>query len=155
MTETPKPEEKKEEVKPVVPPADNKGSQPESQGDDKNKTGDKGDPKGVPDPNAAYTGKPGGGAGGNGMQLSMSGWVWDDEPKIPEIPDNENGRIEFEIECNEEGDIVGIKTLVRDLSPQAEQALKKEIQKHSLMRVGGGQIPPSSKGKVIFVLKTK
>jgi protein TonB len=152
-TET-KPEEKKEEVKPATPPSTT-GNQPQSQGDDKDKTGDKGDTKGVPDPNAAYTGKPGGGNNGNGMSLSMSGWAWADQPKLPDIPDNEDGRIVFEIECDEEGEIIGIKTLERGLSPRAEQLLVQEIRRNSLMRTGGGEIPPRSKGTVVFILKTK
>jgi outer membrane biosynthesis protein TonB len=155
-TESPKPEEKKEEVKTTVPTTENKGVQPQSQGDDKNKTGDKGDPKGVPDPNAAYTGKPGGGGGGeDGMMLSMSGWAWAEKPRIPNIPDNEDGRIVFEIECDEEGDIIGIKTTERTLSPTAEQLLKEEIRRNSLVRTSGGKTPERSSGKVVFILKTR
>jgi periplasmic protein TonB len=154
VPETPK-EEKKEVVKPTTQPTQTTGTQPQSQGDDKDKLGDKGDPKGVPDPNAAYTGKPGGGADGNGMQLSMSGWAWADDPKTPEIPDNEDGRIVFEIECDEDGEIVGIKTLERGLSPRAEQLLIQEIRRNSLVRTGGGQTPDRSKGRVVFILKTK
>jgi hypothetical protein len=155
VVEKPKVEESKEETKPEQKPAENKGEQPVSQGNDKDKTGDKGDPKGTPDPNAAYTGKPGGGAGGDGLALSMAGWAWADDPKIPQLPDNEDGRIVFEIECDEDGEIVGIKTLERGLSPAAEQMLLQEIRRNSLVRTGGGQIPERSKGKVVFVLKTR
>jgi protein TonB len=153
-TEQPKPEEEKEEPK-AAQPTETTGNQPQSQGDDKSKTGDKGDPKGTPDPNAEYTGKPGGGAGGDGMSLSMSGWAWADEPKIPELPDNQDGRIEFEIECDKDGEIVAIRTLHRGLSPQSEQILRALIQRNSLERTGGGQTPERSKGRVVFVLKTK
>lgn len=161
-------EEKKEVIKPketdtkkteestAKKPSSTEGSQPVSQGNDKDKIGDKGIPKGTTaDPNAAYTGKPGGGAGGDGMVLSMSGWAWADTPKTPNIPDNEDGRIVFEIECDEEGDIVGIKTLERGLSLKAEQMLIEEIRKNSLVRTSGGQTPERSKGKVVFVLKTR
>ncbi len=127
---------------------------PGTQGDDKGKTGDKGSPQGKLDAKALY-GTPGGGGGGNGMDLQMSGWAWAEEPKIPELPDNENGRVEFEIECDESGDITGITTLVRSLSPRAEQILKDEIRKNSLIRTSGGKVPPRSKGKIIFVLRTR
>jgi protein TonB len=154
VVEKPK-EEKKVDPQAAYKPADNKGNQPISEGDDKDKEGDKGDPKGVPDPNAAYTGKPGGGAGGDGMTLSMLGWAWADPPKIPELPDNENGRVVFEIECDESGEIVGVKTLERGLSARSEQMLLEALRKTSLTREGGGQVPERSKGTVTFVLRTK
>lgn len=155
-----KPKEVKKEVKEVVKEEatkvteTKKGKDAPSHGDDPGKTGDKGSPQGKPDAKALY-GKPGGGGGGDGIVLSMSGWAWADQPKIPDLPDNEDGRIEFEIECDENGDITGITTLQRGLSPRAEQLLKDEIRKNSLIRTSGGKVPERSKGKVVFVLKTK
>jgi protein TonB len=153
-TEQPKPEEKKVEPK-SAQATETKGNQPQSQGDDKSKTGDKGEPKGTPDPNAAYTGKPGGGAGGTGMALSMSGWAWADDPKVPELPDNEDGKIVFDIVCDEDGEIIGITTVERGLSLAAEKILVAEIRKNSLVHIGDGQTPPRSSGRVVFILKTK
>jgi periplasmic protein TonB len=154
VVEKPK-EEKKPDASSVYKPAEKEGNQPVSEGDDKDKTGDKGDPKGVPDPNAAYSGKAGGGAGGDGMSLSMAGWAWAEQPTIPQVPDNADGRIVFEIECDEHGEIVGIKTLERGLSPKAEQMLIDVIRNNSLVKTGGGDVPSRSKGRVVFVLKTK
>ncbi|MFZ5999149.1 MAG: hypothetical protein ACOYW3_01465, partial [Bacteroidota bacterium] len=71
------------------------------------------------------------------------------------LPDNEDGRIVFEIECDSEGDIIGITTVERGLSLQAEQILKEEIRKNSLVRTSAGQAPARSKGRVVFVLKTR
>lgn len=153
--EKPKAVYKADDTKKEDKQANNKASdQPVSQGDDANAKGDKGDPKGTLDSKALY-GKAGGGAGGDGMVLSMSGWAWADNPKIPTLPDNEDGRIVFEIECDEEGEIVGIKTLERGLSIRAEQILLSEIRKNSLIRTSGGQTPERSKGKVVFILKTR
>ena len=105
----------------------------QSQGDDKNKVGDKGSPEGSLDPNGQYTGKPGiggnGGGGGNGFGLQMSGWNWDATPQAPKLPDNENGRLVFEIEVDASGEIMHIETLERGLSPEAEKLCKQEIQK--------------------------
>ncbi|MFO0265769.1 MAG: hypothetical protein ACK51D_02365, partial [Cyclobacteriaceae bacterium] len=126
-----------------------------NQGNDTEKKGDKGKPEGVLDPNAQYTGKPGGGGGGDGMSLNMGGWAWADNPKIPELPDNADGRIVFEIECDENGDITGIVTKERGLSLQAEKLLKDEIMRNSLVRTASGRAPEKSKGTVVFVLKTK
>jgi hypothetical protein len=85
----------------------------------------------------------------------MSGWVWAKEPKVPELPDNENGKVVFEIECDENGDIIGINTIERSLSPRSEQLLKEEIRKNSLQKISDGKAPERSKGKIIFILKTK
>jgi len=167
-TETKPKVEPKEEVKKVEPkeavkteykptetkPADKKGEGGTSHGDDPGKVGDKGNPEGKLDANALY-GKQGGGANGDGFGLSMSGWAWADNPKIPELPDNQDGRIEFEIECDEDGEIVGITTLHRGLSARAEQLLKDEIRRNSLLKTSAGQAPARSKGRVVFILKTK
>ncbi|MBS1559165.1 MAG: hypothetical protein JST69_10620 [Bacteroidetes bacterium] len=131
-----------------------KGESTLSQGDDQGKIGDKGNPQGKLDAKALY-GKPGGGGGGDGFGLAMAGWEWASKPKTPDLPDNEDGRIVFEIECDEDGDIVGITTLERGLSPKAEQLLKEEIRKNSLIRTSNGKAPEKSKGKVVFLLKTK
>jgi len=131
-----------------------KGETNQSQGDD-GKVGDKGNPQGKLDAKALY-GKPGGGGGGDGFNLfGMSGWEWASKPRTPELPDNEDGRIVFEIECDEDGEIVGITTLERGLSAKAEQLLKDEIRKNSLIRTSSGKAPAKSKGQVVFVLKTK
>ncbi len=125
-----------------------------NQGDDIKKTGDKGNPEGTLDSKALY-GTPGGGGGGDGFGLAMSGWAWADAPKVPELPDNENGKVIFEIECDETGEIVGITTVERSLSPKSEQILKDEIRKNSLIRTSGGRAPERSKGRIIFILRTK
>lgn len=146
---------KKEETKPAASTESKKTTDSQqSQGDDTNKAGDKGNPEGTLDAKALY-GKPGGGGGGDGLSLQMAGWAWDDQPKIPNLPDNEDGRIVLEIECDENGEILTITTIERGLSPQAEKLLKDEIRKRSLIRTSGGQTPERSKGRVVFILKTK
>lgn len=155
---TPAEEVKKIEKKETLPTEQKgtdtkKGDPTTSQGDD-GKQGDKGNPEGKLDAKALY-GQQGGGGGGEGFGLSMSGWAWADQPQIPNLPDNEDGRIEFEIECDSEGEIIGITTIQRGLSAKAEQLLKEEIRKNSLMRTSAGKAPERSKGKVVFILKTK
>lgn len=147
-------EYKKDEKKEVNPNDGRKKGEQGSQGDDKGKTGDKGSSEGTLDAKALY-GTPGGGGGGTGMDLQMSGWAWAEKPSIPEIPDNENGKVIFEIECDDNGDIIGITTIERSLSPKAEQLLKNEIRKNSLIRTSGGRVPERSKGRIVFTLKTK
>ncbi len=156
----PKPEELKTEYKKTEPkettkPTDNKGEKQEGEGDDKDKTGNKGQPDGKLNDATIYKGTPGGGGGGDGMSLSMSGWAWAEQPRLPQIPDNEDGRIVFEIECDADGEIVGITTVERGLSPRAEQLLKEEIRRNSLIRTSNGATPERSKGRVVFILKTR
>lgn len=155
---TPKEEAKKEPTKEVVTEQKGtegkKGDPTTSQGDDPGKQGDKGNPEGKLDAKALY-GQPGGGGGGDGFGLSMAGWAWAEDPTIPDLPDNEDGRIEFEIECDENGDIIGITTIQRGLSAKAEQLLKDEIRRNSLVRTSAGKVPERSKGRVVFILKTK
>jgi periplasmic protein TonB len=122
-----------------------------SQGDD-SKIGDKGNPEGSLDAKALY-GKQGG--GGGGFALQMAGWSWDEQPRAPKLPDNENGRVVFEIEVDEHGDITSIKTIERSLSPEAEKICRQEIEKRSLVRTSSGVMPERSKGRVAFVLRTQ
>jgi protein TonB len=147
-TETKTKVEPKEEVKKVEPkeavkteykptetkPADKKGDGGTSHGDDPGKVGDKGNPEGKLDDNGQYKGKPGGGDNGEGFGLGMSGWDWADQPKIPALPDNQGGRIEFKITCDENGDIYKIETISRGLSLEAEKILRAEILKNSLVK---------------------
>ncbi len=149
-TETPKKEATQESTSTESP----KKGDAASHGDDANKTGDKGSEQGTLDAKALY-GTPGGGGGGTGMNLQMSGWAWADNPTIPQLPDNEDGKIVFEIECDDNGDITGITSVERTLSPRAEQLLKDMIRKNSLVRTSAGKVPERSKGRVTFVLKTK
>jgi outer membrane biosynthesis protein TonB len=163
VKEEPKPKEPeklkteftKDDAKKSDQQATNKGEKTPSEGDDTDKTGNKGEPKGTLDPNGQYKGTPGGGGGGDGMSLSMSGWTWSKTPDT-DIPDNESGRVVFEIECDDSGEIIGIKTLERGVNAATEQRLKSAIMKTSLMRtVDGGQIPERSKGTVTFVIKSR
>lgn len=124
-----------------------------SHGDDKDKTGDKGSEQGKVDAKSLY-GTPGGGGGGDGLSLvGMAGWSWAEDPERPKLSDNESGRIVFEIECDETGEITKITTLERTLSPTAEQQLKEIIRKNSLQRTSGGKVPERSKGRVVFSLR--
>jgi periplasmic protein TonB len=128
-------------------------------GDDKGKVGDKGSSQGTLDAKALYgnpgTGGQNGSGNGGGFALQMAGWTWDETPKAPRLPDNENGRVVFEIEVDEEGEITSIKTLERSLSPEAEKICKQEVLRRSLIKTSQGATPERSKGRVAFVLRTQ
>jgi protein TonB len=150
-----KAEFKKEDKKEVATTDATKKGTPGTQGDDADKNGDKGSPEGTLNPNAVYKGTPGGGGGGDGLNLQMTGWAWADKPKIPDLDDNDNGKVVFEIECDEAGEIIAVNTIERTLSPKAEQQLKAEIRKNSLVRTSGGKAPEKSKGRIVFTLTTR
>jgi protein TonB len=137
---------------------DGKQGDPGNEGNDKDKTGDKGDPRGV-DKSAIYEGNPGVGTGGpggaGGFGLQMSGWTWDESPKAPKIPDNESGFVIFEITVDEQGEIVDIKPIEQTLSPEAIRLCRLEIERRSLVRTSTGAIPTRSKGRVVFNLRLK
>lgn len=145
---TPK-EEAKAVYKPNTEKTESKTGQPGSQGDDVNKTGDKGDPKGTIDSKAMY-GKPGGGAGGS--SLDLAGWQWDEIPK-PNVPNNESGRVVFEIKVDGAGEIISIKTLERSVSLEAENICRREIEKLTFTKTGSN-VPAISTGKITFVVRS-
>jgi periplasmic protein TonB len=149
VEKTPAKEEVKAAYKPTADKTETKTGQPGSHGDDANKTGDKGDPKGTLDSKALY-GKPGGGSGGS--SLDLAGWQWDAIPK-PNVPNNESGRIVFEIKVDSDGEIISIKTLERSVSLEAENICRKEIEKLTFSKTGSN-VPAISTGKITFVVRS-
>jgi periplasmic protein TonB len=162
-----KPEPKKEEpvkpkpdaaatYKPTAPKTEStntttegKAGAGESHGDDKDQTGDKGDPQGTLDAKSLY-GKPG---GGGGPSLELAGWQWDSKPN-PEIPKSESGRIVFQIKVDENGEIIDIKTLERGVSVEAEKACRAAIQRLTFTKTGSN-VPDVSTGKITFVITSR
>lgn len=155
---TPK-EEKKEANKETVFVADKttnkKGDPTTSEGNDPGKQGDKGKQTEEVNKSTIYDGIQGGGGGGDGFALSMPGWVFAEDPQKPKLPDNSEGSYEFEIMCDDRGDITGVKILKIGLSPQAAEILRQEIFNNSLRQTSEGKPPETSKGKVVFIVKSK
>jgi periplasmic protein TonB len=136
-------------------PTDTKSTQPKqgaggSEGDDVNKAGNKGQPDGNVDQGAVYKGPVGG--GGNGFGLNMSGWGWASPPKYQKLTSTLSGKVKFEIEVDEEGQIIKITTLERTLNYDDEKMLRAAIEKSQLEKTTPGDAPPKSKGIVEFTL---
>lgn len=157
-TEPVKQEVKNPDPKAVFNPDANKSAEAKngksgSQGDDENKSGDKGNPEGKVDAQALY-GTPGGGGGGNGTGLDLAGWTWDRAPVV-KMPENEkNGKIVFEIEVDENGEITKLVPIERGLSPVAEKLCREELLRLSFSPTGKN-VPPVSRGRVTFVVKAR
>lgn len=162
VKETPKEtkeQPKKVEEQPKTDPADGaKGTEGESdkqaevnQGDNTNKTGDKGDEQGSIDSRALY-GKQG---GGGGSALEMTGWTWDFKPR-PNDTSSENGRIVFEIKIDDQGEILSVRTLERSVSPAVEKIYRAEVEKLTFSKTSDNSIvAPVSTGRITFVIKSK
>ncbi len=149
-------ETKKEPVeKPAEKPAggvaSDKAVDSNSQGDNTAVTGDKGNTEGTVDARALY-GTPG---GGGGASLDMAGWAWEEIPK-PNDASNESGRIVFEITVDDNGEVIGIKTLERGVSAAVEAVYKKEVAGLYFKRnPPNSPAPPRSVGKITFIIKSR
>jgi len=144
-TEKPKVEEKKIDSNALYP-----GSS--SQGKKDNAAGDAGDPKGTVDARALY-GKSGG--GGGGPSLDLAGWRWDNEPR-PNDNSNENGLIVFEIKVDDNGEVIGVRTLEKTVSATVEQLYRREVEKLTFSPLSSNTIPaPISTGKITFIIRSK
>jgi outer membrane biosynthesis protein TonB len=159
-TEPIKTEEKpKEDAKAVYKPkaesdtktTTDKTGKEASHGDDPGKTGDKGNPEGSLDAKALY-GKQGGGDGG-ASSLDLAGWNWDAIPK-PDVPNNESGRLVFEIKVDENGEIISIRTVERSVSLEAEKICRAEVEKLTFSKTGSN-VPSVSTGRITFVVRSK
>lgn len=168
VNETPKPKEEVTESKPVAKPAEVKPvEQPKveekkvdsnalypgasSQGDKKNTAGDAGSTEGKVDARTLY-GKQGG--GGGGPSLDLAGWRWDYIPK-PNDQSKENGRIVFEIKVDDSGQVIGVRTLEKTVSPAVEQLYRREVEKLTFSPTSENTIPaPISTGKITFIIRS-
>lgn len=130
-----------------------------SNGDDKGKVGDKGQPDGVPDLTGVYSGpkgtKPGTIGGVDGKTgLSLTGWTWDSRPNVDDNSD-ETGVIKFRIKVNSDGDLQSVELIESTVSPTVSQKYKRAVQKLSFKPTSGGDRPEISTGTIVFKLNGK
>ena len=146
----PKPAEQAKAVYKAPESSDNNST---GKGEKANEPGKQGSPEGKVDAKALY-GPPGGGGSGTGAGLQgLSGWRWDREPK-PKVPENEKGRIVFEIEVDDEGQITKLITVERGVSPAADKTCRDEILRLNFIQIGN-KAPESSKGRVTIVVNAQ
>ena len=122
-----------------------------NQGDDANKPGDKGKEEGKVDERALYGAK----GGATGASLEMAGWQWDFMPK-PNDTSNENGKIVFQITIDEDGYIIGVKTLEKTVSPEIEKLYRQAVEELSFSKTAENIRPaPTSTGKITFIIRSR
>ncbi|MBX2957171.1 MAG: cell envelope integrity protein TolA [Cyclobacteriaceae bacterium] len=133
---------------------DNKEGKPVSHGDDANKTGDKGDPKGL-DEKGMFKGQLGGGSSGVG--LSIAGWDWLDKPIPPKPTDQDQfgGKVVFAIEIDSEGYVTRITKKEGTLSFELEKRCKEAIERSTLQKTSPGKPAEKTTGEVTFYLSIK
>jgi protein TonB len=123
-----------------------------SQGNADNETGDAGDPEGSLDSQALYGNQ---GGGGGGPSLDLAGWRWDQVPN-PNDNSKENGRIVFEIKVDDNGEVIGVRTLEKTVSPAVERLYRQEVEKLSFSPTTDNTLPASiSTGKITFIIQSK
>ena len=157
---TPKPVEKPKEKPAEAPPAYNptqntgtgKGAKANNNGDKPGAVGDQGSPEGKVDAKALY-GNPGSGGGGGGS-LDMAGWMWDAAPK-PKDNSNEEGKIVFKVEVDDEGEIISIRTIEKTVSPAPERIYRQEVERLTFSKTSGSNVASKSTGTITFIIRTK
>lgn len=141
--------------KPAEKPAggvpSDKVAESRSQGDNTDVPGDKGNKEGTVDARALY-GTPG---GGGGASLDLAGWAWEEVPR-PKDTSNESGRLVFEITVDDNGEVIGIRTLERGVSAAVEAVYRQEVAKLYFRRSPpDSPAPPRSVGKITFIIKSR
>jgi hypothetical protein len=128
----------------------------ESFGEKIKAVGDQGDkePKvlypGTADARALY-GKQG---GGGGSMLEMAGWMWDDVPDSKETT-SQSGKIVFEVLIDDRGNVTSAKATSYTVSASLVEIYQAEVERLTFSKTSSGTAPPSSKGKITFIIKAK
>lgn len=121
------------------------------QGNEKDRAGDAGDPKGTVDARALYGTQ---GGGGGGPALEISGWMWDQAPNDKDAS-SENGRIVFEFQIDDEGYVISTRTIESTVSPTVLQFYERQLRAVTFSQTTGSAPAPRTTGKVTFVIKSR
>ncbi len=128
-----------------------KASKPSNQGDDAKEVGDKGKEEGKIDERAIYGAK----GSADGASLQMAGWNWDNIPR-PNDSSNENGRIVFEITIDDQGEIIGVRTIEKTVSPTVERQYRLAVEQLTFSTTNDNVRPaPTSTGRITFIIRAK
>ncbi|GAB2537229.1 hypothetical protein [Rufibacter soli] len=114
---------------------------------DEDNVGDKGNPAGL------YPGKSNGKGGSGGGSLNMPGWRYDIAPR-PDPYDNESGIVKIQIKIDADGDIVSLKVIESNVSPQVENWYKNQVQRTTFSRINGANASGGATGTITFIIKS-
>jgi len=110
------------------------------------------------DSRAIYTGSKGvtnSQSNSGGASLDLSGWIWDFEPE-PDDKSDESGKIVFQIIVDSEGEIIGVKTLEKTVSPIVEKIYKDAVMDLTFSKTAENRsVAPTSQGKITFIIQSR
>lgn len=119
-----------------------------------NKMGNQGSTDGKIDSKGLYPGSggKGNGPGGNGA-LSMAGWHLEADPKVDNA-NKEAGKVVFSIKIDEDGAIIGINVIEKQVSEALVQRCKDEINRMEFIKNrDNSSSAPFSTGTLTFVFR--
>jgi len=96
----------------------------------------------------------GAGSGNKGSSLDLAGWDWDFKPQ-PDDQSAENGSIVFQIIIDEEGEIIGIKTLKKTVSPVVVKVYRDAVMELTFSKTSDNRVAAAtSTGKITFIIQS-
>jgi periplasmic protein TonB len=128
-------------------------TKPSGDGDSQQK-GNQGQTSGTIDGKGLYPGDggKGNGKGGDGA-LSMAGWHLEAEPKVNNL-EKETGKVVFSVKIDDEGNILGINVIEKQVSEVLVQRCKDEINKMEFVKnSNNGSTAPFSTGTITFLFR--
>lgn len=89
-----------------------------------------------------------------GSSLELAGWDWDFRPE-PNDKSSENGLIVFQITIDKEGEIIGIKTLEKTVSPVVEKVYRDAVRDLTFSKTSDNRAAAAtSTGKITFIIQS-
>lgn len=119
--------------------------------------GNQGNPQGTLDAKNYY-GQPGSGNGGgsgdgNGSSLEMNGWHWLKKPKVDDAS-NETGKIVFKIKVDEDGNLVSVVPIEKQVSDAVVKKYEEAIWKTEFEKNrDNSNSQPFSTGSITFIIR--
>lgn len=90
-----------------------------------------------------------------GSSLDLAGWNWDFEPQ-PDDKSTETGMVVFQITIDDEGEIIGIKTLEKTISPVVEKVYRDAVMELTFSKTSDNRLSAAtSTGKITFIIQSK
>ncbi|MEQ6121304.1 hypothetical protein [Reichenbachiella sp. MALMAid0571] len=148
-------EEKPKEVKEEKKPTENTKEKSET---GKENSEEKPTENPTIDSRAIYTGSKGdtnSQSNSGGASLDLSGWIWDFEPE-PDDKSDESGKIVFQIIVDSDGEIIGVKTLEKTVSPAVEKIYKDAVMDLTFSKTAQNRsVAATSQGKITFIIQSR
>jgi protein TonB len=87
--------------------------------------------------------------------LEMNGWIWDAKP-VPKDDTSESGMIVFEIKIDDNGEVLGVRTLEKTISGLLENVYRESLEHLTFSKTSSDSKYASVyTGKVTFIIKEK